>query len=366
MDILILAHDAEGLYRPRRELMQTLKQKGYRVTVSIPKGAYYDKISALADEVVDTPIERRGMNPVKDLRLLYFYHRLMKKMRPDCILSYAIKPNLYGGIAAQKNHIPYMPNITGLGSAFDQGGMIRSFIACLYRRIAGKAQCAFLQNTANMEVLGALGVHWKKAILLPGSGVNLNDYRAVDYPADDGTFRLLFISRIMKDKGIHELIEAAHVLGKRFANVEFHILGYCEDGYVEIMKDWAREKNIFYHGPQEDVRPFLKMCDGLVHPSYHEGMSNVCLEAAASARPILASNIPGCRETFDEGTTGLGFAPRNVASLVGTIERFISLSYEERKNMGIRGRKKVEREFDREIVVRTYLEEIQKIAKKDS
>lgn len=361
MNILVLAHNAEGFYRPRRELMQALKQEGHKVIVSVPRGTFFDKIAALADEVVDTPIERRGTNPIKDLRLLYFYHRLMKKMKPDCVLSYAIKPNLYGGMAAQNNHIPYMPNVTGLGTAFDKAGPIRAFIVRMYRNIAKKAQCAFLQNSANQEALEKFGIRWKKTVLLPGSGINLDDYRACDYPDNDGKLRFLFISRIMRDKGIHELIDAARGLGEHFENLEFHILGYCENGYEDKIAAWAKEKNIFYHGPQEDVRPFLARCDCLVHPSYHEGMSNVCLEAAASARPILASDIPGCRETFDDGITGIGFAPRDTDSLRNAIERFMNLSYEERKCMGLRGRKKVEQKFDRSIVIRAYMEEIQKI-----
>lgn len=363
---MILAHNAEGLYRPRRELMQALKQEGHKVIVSVPRGKFFDKISALADEVVDTPLERRGTNPVKDLRLLYFYHRLMRRIKPDCVLSYAIKPNLYGGMAAQKNHIPYMPNVTGLGTAFDKAGPIRAFIVRMYRGISQKAQCAFLQNSANQEVLEKFGICWKKTVLLPGSGINLEDYHVCDYPDNDGKFRFLFISRIMKEKGIHELMDAARSLGGRFENMEFHILGYCENGYGEKMAAWAKGKNIFYHGPQEDVRPFLAMCDCLVHPSYHEGMSNVCLEAAASARPILASNIPGCKEIFDDGVTGIGFAPRDANDLKYAIERFVRIPYEERKNMGLRGREKVEREFDRKLVIQAYLEEIEEIAKKVS
>lgn len=366
MKILILAHHAEGLYRPRHELMQALKQAGHKVIVSIPRGIYYDKVSALVDEVVDTPIERRGTNPIKDLRLLHFYHRLMKNIKPDCVLSYAIKPNLYGGITAQKSHIPYMPNITGLGTAFDKAGLIRTFIVCMYRKIAGQAQCAFLQNNANKAVMEKFGIHWKKVVLLPGSGINLSDFPACDYSRDGKQFRFLFVSRIMRDKGIHELIEAARILGSRYENLEFHILGYCENGYEDKMAAWAKEKNIFYHGPQENVRPFLAMCDCLVHPSYHEGMSNVCLEAAASARPVLASNIPGCKEIFDDGITGIGFAPRNVSSLVEAIERFMCLPYEERKKMGLLGRKKVEQEFDRKRVIQAYLEEIEEIAKRVS
>lgn len=364
MDILVLAHDAEGLYRPRRELMQALKQAGHKVTVSIPQGRYYDKVSALVDEVVDTPIERRGMNPVKDLRLLYFYHRLIKNRKPDCVLSYAIKPNLYGGIAARKNHVPYIPNITGLGTAFDKAGPVREFIVLMYRGIAKKAQCVFLQNKANQETFEKQGIHWKKAVLVPGSGVNLDEFRVCEYPRDDGKFRFLFVSRIMRDKGIHELLEAACILGERHENLEFHILGYCEDGYTEKMNTWEKEKNIFYHGPQDDIRPFLAMCDCLVHPSYHEGMSNVCLEAAASARPVLASDIPGCRETFDDGITGIGFAPRDADSLGNALERFMSIPYEERKKMGLCGRKKVEEEFDRKLVIQAYLDEIQKITRK--
>ena len=166
MNILVLAHNAEGFYRPRRELMQALKQCGHKVVVSVPRGNCYDKISAIVDEVVDTPIERRGKNPFKDLRLWYFYRRLMKVVKPDCVLSYAIKPNLYGGMAAQTCNIPYMPNITGLGTAFDKAGPVRALIVRMYRKIAGGAQCAFLQNKANQEELESFGIHWKRPVLI--------------------------------------------------------------------------------------------------------------------------------------------------------------------------------------------------------
>ncbi|TYZ26671.1 glycosyltransferase family 4 protein [Selenomonas caprae] len=359
MKILILAHHAEGLYLPRRELMMRLKEDGHTVLTAIPTGRCFDKVAAIVDGVFPAPVKRRGMNPFSDIKLIWFYYRLLKKLNPDCVLTYTIKPNLYGGMVARACNVPYLMNITGLGTAFAKENLLCRIATLMYKVVAGHEQCVFFQNADNRQILERRGVSWKKPILIPGSGVNLKHFNKQTYPNDDGKVRLLFISRIMRDKGIHELVSAAKILKNKYPNIEFHILGNCEDDYASKMEMWSKEPNIIYHGGQRDTRPFMKACDALLHPSYHEGMSNVCLEAAATARPIIASNISGCREIFDEMISGIGFEPHNVNSLVKAIETFINLPYETRKNMGICARKKVEEKFDRNLVIQAYMDELE-------
>ncbi|HOA82196.1 MAG TPA: glycosyltransferase, partial [Defluviitaleaceae bacterium] len=200
-----------------------------------------------------------------------------------------------------------------------------------------------------------------KTRLTPGSGVNLKYHCFEEYPDSDNIIKFLFIGRIMKDKGIDELLEAAQKVKCMYPNVQFDLVGYCEENYTKRLSDFENRGIIKYHGQQDDVHSFIKGAHAIIHPSYHEGMANVLLEAASTGRPVLASNIPGCRETFDEGVTGYGFEVRNTSALVNTIEKFIKLPYEDKKQMGIAGRVKVEHEFDRQIVVDCYMEEIGEI-----
>lgn len=363
MKILIFAHHAEGLYLPRKELIMQLKKVGHEVIVSIPKGRCYEKIEALVDKVIDTPVERRGMNPIKDGKLLWFYAQIINKYRPDCILSYAIKPNLYGGIVGRFYHVPYIMNITGLGTAFSRENIICKVATALYKLVAGHERCVFFQNKGNQLILEQHNINWRNPVLIPGSGVNLDAYSYEVYPDDDGVIRFLFVSRILREKGIYELAEASKKIKKKYSNIEFHVLGKCEDGYEAVMKKWHDDGIFIYHGHQSDVKKFIKEANALVHPSYYpEGMSNVCLEAAATGRPVLTtSDIYGCKETVDDGITGYKFLSRNVPSLCSALEAFINLPNTQKIIMGQKAREKMERQFDRQIVIDAYFSELVKI-----
>lgn len=363
MKILILAHNAEGLYLPRIELMKQLKSVGYTLIVSIPKGIYYEAIEEIADVVVDTPIDRRGVNPVLDSKLIFFYWQIIRKYKPDCVLSYAIKPNLYGGLVSRLFGVPYMMNITGLGTAFASNGIVSKIATLFYRLVAGNEHCVFFQNVGNYNVLTDRGIKWRNPVFIPGSGVNLSLHRYEKYPENDDRVIFLFVSRIIKEKGIYELAEAAKFIRNKYNNVEFHVLGKCEQGYDSVVEKWNNDGIIVYHGHQSNVHEYLKRCHALIHPSYYpEGLSNVCIEAAATGRPVLTTNdIYGCKETIDDGITGYGFQSRNVESLISAVEKFLGLTNKKRSEMGIAGRKKMEKEFDRTIVVRAYMEEIGKL-----
>lgn len=360
LKILILANDCGGLYNFRKEVIKKLLEKNQVFTL-VPKNETAKKLENLGCNVNEISLERRGTNPLKDLKLIVMYFKFLKKTKPDVVLTYTIKPNIYGGIVCELLKTPYIGNITGLGTAVENKGLIQKLTIFLYRVAFRKIGCLFFQNKTNMQFFKEKNIVVKNQRLLPGSGVNLSHFKILPYPLSEETLSFVFIARVMEAKGINEYLEAAKAIKKKHPKVTFHICGFCEDGYAAIMEKANDEGIVIYHGSVDDIREILKTSHCTILPSYHEGMANVLLESAASGRPVLASNIPGCKETFKEGVTGLGFESKNTESLIEAIEKFIELSYEVKKEMGLAGRKHVEENFDRQIVVDAYLEEIKKI-----
>lgn len=218
----------------------------------------------------------------------------------------------------------------------------------------------FFQNKENLLFFRDKGIAVNKEKLIPGSGVNLQNFGLIDYP-DDERIEFLFIARIMKEKGIDQYLEAAEFIKLKYPNTVFHILGNCEESYVEKLRDMQNKGIIIYHGRQDDVRKFMKISHCTIHPTYYpEGMSNVLLESAACGRPIITTDRAGCREIVEEGKTGYIVEQKNSGDLIDRIEDFLELSYKDKMRMGLAGREKVEKEFDRQIVVDAYMDEINK------
>lgn len=355
--ILILANNDVGLYKFRKELIEELIDK-YEVHISLPYGEYVPKLKALGCKYIDTPINRRGTNPITDIKLIMKYNDIIKNIMPNVVLTYTIKPNIYGGLACKTLGVPYIANITGLGTSIENAGLMHKVTLRLYKSGLKKAKCVFFQNEANRNFFLDKCLVTSKTALIPGSGVNLKQHCFEDYPDDSNGLKFLFIGRIMKDKGIGELLKAAPRIKAKYSNVQFELIGDSEENYTEQIKVLEEQGIIKYYGQQRDVHSFIKNSHATILPSYHEGTANVLLESASSGRPVIASKVPGCRETFEEGVSGFGFEVRNTAALVNTIEKFIQLPYEDKKQMGIAGRLKVEREFDRQIVIDSYMEEI--------
>lgn len=358
--VLILANNASGLYDFRNELLLRLL-KEYEVHVSLPDAEEVPEIAEEGCIVHHTFLERRGMNPVKDGKLMIRYLKLIQKVKPDVVLTYTIKPNIYGSLCCRLLKVPYIVNITGLGSAFEEDGLLRRLVVFLYKFALKKASCVFFQNTGNKEIFEEFGIQGQKTRLVPGSGVNLDRHVFEEYPAKEEPVRFVFAGRIMKEKGIDELLYTAKKIKQEFPEVIFQLIGSYEDDYKEMVEEMQRDGIVEFIGYQKDIHPFYKNAAAAVMPSYHEGMSNVILEAAATGRPVLASDIPGCREGFDDGITGIGFVPRDKHIFYEAVKRFLKLSYEERKQMGKNARKKIEQEFDRRIVVEAYIDEIRKV-----
>lgn len=362
--ILMLGNSEIVIYNFRLELVERLLADGHEVIISSPHGEKIEKLVKMGCVHDSVEIDRRGTNPVSEIRLLVHYYKLIKKVQPDIVFSYTIKPNIYGALAARKMGVPYVTNVTGLGSAIENKGLLQRFMIQLYRISLSKVQTVFFQNEKNRELFSNHKIAVNKHIVLPGSGVNLKKFNLLKYPSTKKTVNFVFISRIMKEKGIDEFLEAAKKIKEKYPQARFHIAGFFEEEYEKVIEDYAKRKIIHYHGMLSDVRELLSKTHCTILPSYHEGMSNVLLESAASGRPVLASNVHGCIETFDEENSGYGFEPQNTKSLVAAIERFLALSHREKENMGLAGREKMEKEFDRQVVVNNYLQELNKVIEK--
>lgn len=357
--ILILANFSAGLYDFRNEVLERLLEE-HDVFVSVPDAVKTAELEKEGCQIINIPLDRRGMNVKEDINLLFSYNELLKKIRPDLVLTYTVKPNIYGGIACRMQGIPYIATITGLGSTFQKEGMLKRLVIHMYRIGLKKAKCVFFQNKDNHEIFNSCKITGAQARLVNGSGVNLSKHRFEEYPREK-VVHLLFIGRIMKEKGIEEFLEAARVLHDE--NTIFEIVGFCEEDYQEKLDDYESSGIIKQYGFQADVHEYIKAASAVVLPTYHEGMSNVLMEASATGRPVIASNISGCREIFEEGVTGFGCEPRNSVDLIRTVKKFLSLSVEEREIMGENARAKMEREFDRNKVVGVYIKEINKVLK---
>lgn len=361
--ILVLGNQARILYLTRFELIKELLDRGDELFVSVPESPYAAPFTEAGCRVIDTPLDRRGLTPRSDFKLRGAYREIIKDVRPDIILTFTIKPNIYGVRAATKLGIPAIPTITGLGSSIQKRGFLQKFVFSLYRRTFKRVPAVFLQNTANAELFRLLGMARPTQIrLVAGSGVNLEKTPFQPYPGPEKPVRFLFIGRLMEEKGINEYIEAARRLRQVHPEVRFGILGYSEESDIlGRVKKLSEEGVIDYFGYASDVRPYITEAHAVVLPSWHEGMANTLLEAAASGRPVIASRIAGCLETFSEGETGFGVRPRDVDNLYRRLTDFLALPHEKRAAMGAAGRAKMEREFDRRQVNETYLEEIDRV-----
>ena len=356
--VLFLTNVYRGGYHFRKEIIDALLEREHEVYLAAPV------LDAAVDEadyqVIDIPFNRKGRNPIKDCMLVWRYIALLRKLKPDLVFSYTIKPNVYGGIACRLCRVTQLANITGLGTAFEHNNWLQRIAILLYRIGLRKAHTVFFQNSANLRFCEKHHMVGNRKVLLPGSGVNLDYFSLEEYPQGI-PIRFLFLSRLTKQKGIIEYLEAAKKVNAICPNAEFHIVGDCEEDIDSLAVNHPDE-GIFYHGRQPDVRPFISMCHCMVHPSYYpEGMSNVLLESCATGRPIITTNRPGCREILENGVNGFVVKAQDAEDLKEKMVQFIMLPHDMKREMGLAARRKVEKEFDRRFVVEAYLKVIDEI-----
>lgn len=349
--ILILTNHSYMLYRFRLELIQAL-MKSHEVVLSMPFVGHEEDFQALGLRCIETDIDRRSINPATDLKLFHTYQRLLKEETPDLVITYSIKPNIYGGLACRIAGVPYCANVQGLGTAFQRKGLAQ-FVTVLYKLALGKARTVFFENRENAEEFCRRGIlSAEKETVLPGAGINLERYSYVPYP-ENKAIHFLYLGRIMKEKGMDELFAAMRRLREKFgAGMVLDIVGFYDDeGYKAQVDQLVAEGIAVYHGFQSDPLPYYAAADCVVLPSYHEGMSNVLLEAAATGRPVITSDIPGCREAVEDGKTGLLCKARDSASLYEQMTRMAGTSLAERQAMGLAAHEKMVQEFDKHLVV---------------
>ena len=351
MKILIIANSLGGLIGFRTELINHLQEDGHLVSVIVPK----DNSDASVLGNVDfhfVPMERRGMNPIKDIKLYFQYKKIIKAVKPDLIITYTIKCNVYGGFAARMTRTPYVANVTGLGTAFQGDGLLKKLVTFMNKFALKKAQTVFFENQVNLETFVSLKIiKESQAVKLNGAGVNLDKFSYVE-PVDNGITDFIFIARIMKEKGIDELIYATNKLIADGIPFSLKILGGMEDNYKDVINEFCKNEQVEYVGFVNDVRPYIAASDVSVLPSYHEGMSNTLLESAAIGRPLITSDIPGCREAVIDGVSGYLCEKQNAESLYECMKQFALLPFEQKKEMGIQSRKIVEENFDKKTVVK--------------
>lgn len=357
MKVMILANFDVGLYQFRKELIEELLNEN-KIIISLPYGELVEPLKEMGCKFIDTPVERRGINPIKDIRLYKKYKNILKTEKPDLVISYTIKPNVYGGYACRKLRVPYAINITGLGTAFENDGILKKIVSIMYRIACKKAKVVFFENEENRRFfVNNRIVNEEVTQLLNGAGVNLEKYEVQEYPQGERT-KFLFIGRVMAEKGIDELFAAMRMLIADGVNCELHVLGEFEENYKAKINQFENEGWLHYHGYQKDVKPFIAECHCFVLPSWHEGMANTNLESAASGRPVITSNIHGCLEAIEEGITGFLCERKNPDDLYRVLRYFIELPYEERKAMGLAGRKHMEKFFDKSEVVKQTMKKL--------
>ena len=361
--ILILGNSHLVVFKFRGELIQELVGQNYDVWVCFPNGPFgegEETAKKYGCHFIENKMDRRGTNPLNDLRVLKDYFRIIKSLHPDVVLAYTVKPDVYGGIVCRILKVPFIPNITGLGKGLDEKGLLQKITMFLYRIAIKKAQCVFFQNNSDRAFFDSNKITYQKGYTLPGSGVNLKKFQPFPYPDETQPIRFIYVARVMKAKGIEQFFDAAHAIKKIYPTTEFHICGYCEEDYKNVIAEKVESGEVIYHGLVDDVRKYEKNCHCIVLPSFHpEGISNVLLEGAACARPLITTDHAGCRETVTDDVTGYIVKQKDSNDLIDKIMKFIQLPYASKMEMGINGRYKAEKEFDRQIVVDKYLQEVQ-------
>lgn len=348
----------------RRGLIRALQAEGYEVVALSPPDAYAPRLAELGVAHVAMPMDSAGVSPARDLALLLRYRRALRKLRPAVFLGYTAKPNIWGSLAAQSLGIPTVNNVSGLGTAFIRSGPLTAIVANLYRLAFRRSATVFFQNPEDRDLFVARKiVAAEKAALLPGSGIDLTRFAPVER-SKSGGFAFLLVARLLRDKGVVEFVEAAAALRARHPEASFRILGFLDVANrtavsrAEVDR-WVADGIVDYLGDAEDVRPAIADADCVVLPSYREGLPRTLLEAAAMAKPVIATDVPGCRHAVAAGITGLLCAPRDSGSLAEAMAEMLDMTPEARRAMGAAGRARMAAEFDEKRVAAAYLEAIE-------
>lgn len=359
LHILMTANAAWNIWNFRRPLVDALLGDGHRVTVVAPEDEAVPELEKLGCGFVPLSMNVMGLNPLQDLRLAVRMRRIFVEQRPDIVFGFTIKNNIFGAFSAKSLGIPFLPNVTGLGTAFLSNGLLRKLVEHLYRTAFASLPVVFFQNEDDQNLFFSRRlVKASQAALLPGSGIDLERFAVASYPVTEPPV-FLMIARLLRDKGLVEYVEAARMVRERYPEARFQLLGAADAANrtainLATVQAWEQSHGIEYLGTSQDVRSEITAAHCVVLPSYREGAPRTLIEAAALGRPLIATDVPGCRAVVDPGNTGFLCPPYDPGSLAAACLEFLSLSTERRRAMGLAGRMKMEREFDQSIVVAAY------------
>jgi glycosyltransferase involved in cell wall biosynthesis len=354
------ANSCWNLIHFRKALLEGISQAGFRSIALVPTDTQARELESRGIEVRHVPMERSGMNPLSDMRLTLHYFQLLRELQPAAFCGFTIKPNVYGTIAARVAGVPVIANITGIGTPFLSEGVVWRVAELLYRIALKRSAVVFFHNRDDLGQFVARGiVRPKQGRLIPGSGVDLHHFAPGDDRGGEGPPLFLFIGRLIRHKGIREFVEAARMVRKINPDARFQLLGSLDPGNPTSVTDrelrsWLEEGVVEHLGEQGDVRPFIQRSTAVVLPSYREGMPRALLEAAAMAKPLVGSDVPGCRDLIGE-CEGFLCAARDAPSLAHAMVAVAALPAEARRAMGLAARRKVESEFSDSLVVSAYL-----------
>lgn len=367
--VLISVNTSWNIYNFRKSLIRALKDAGYQVVSAAPPDNYSERVRSLVVQHIALPMQNDGTSPFHDFLLFMRYLYLLRTLRPSLVLTYTIKPNIYGALAARVCGVPIIPNVSGLGTAFIHHNWLTPLVKLLYTLAFARVFRVFFQNMEDRDMfVGMKLVAPEKTVVIPGSGVDLDYFNPSHNAVRDGSSPLAFvlIARLLWDKGIGEYVAAARIVKARYPEVTFSLVGprgiknrtSIPDATVE---EWIREGIIDYRGETDQVRDVIAAHDCVVLPSYREGMSRVLLEAAAMGKPLIASDVAGCHHIIAHEKNGFLCAPHDAQNLAECMLRFIGLTQTERLRMGQESRAKTEQEFDEKLVITTYLNAIRQL-----
>lgn len=364
--IIITINTSWNIFNFRIGLLKALQKEGYKIVCVAPHDDYSKELKNLGFEYHNIQMNNKGTNPLEDLKLIKDYYNLYKKINPDVILQYTIKPNIYGSIAARLSGKKVISNISGLGTVFLNDSLSSKIARWLYK-VSLVKNTVFFQNSEDKNLFVKNGlVKESQTGLLPGSGINTQNYKPDENYIENEKLTFMMIARLVKDKGIIEYIEAIKVIKEKYPNEKFKLLGSLYPANPTAvskseLNSWINDGLIEYLGHSDDVKSEILKVDCIVLPSYREGLSRVLLEAGSLAKPIITTNTPGCKDVVDNNINGFLCEVKSSSDLVIQIEKMINLSSEDRKQMGLKSREKIVNEFEEQIVIDKYMKEIDKI-----
>jgi glycosyltransferase involved in cell wall biosynthesis len=364
--LAIVSNTSWSIYNFRRNLIRTLLAAKFDVVAIAPPDSHSSDVASLGCRYVPLKMNGKGRNPIEDLSLFLRLTKLFRREAPNCVLTFTPKPNIYGCWAARTLGIPAVANVAGLGSVFVSRSITRKLVQQMYRVALKWPEKVFFQNCDDLSLFTSLNiVDSQRSELLPGSGVDLHHYSP--QPRADGTITFLFSARLLGEKGINEYVAAAKRLKQHWPDVQFRVLGFTDAKNpsavsAATLEHWNREGTVSYLGDASDVRPFIADSDCVVLPSYYrEGVPRTLLEAASMGKPVITTDMPGCRSVVEDTVTGLLVRPRDVDDLTSKMGAMIAMTGDDRQRMGKKAREKMIQEFDERIVLRRYLDELHAI-----